>query len=199
MNTRWIRWSVYALVPVWLVGMGFAFWFFQGKNQRVYLAVNLPEAPLQIHTNKLTVAHLWDADCICSRFNVGHVQALIRKYGKQGVEFVIVPRVPNGKNVQAVVADVHERFGNVRVEPGWYSKLVAYMPATPAAAVFDETGKASYAGPYSADLYCSPSSDGFVEQVLDKMLSGKQETGFFTPIVSGCFCPTDREKNQNSI
>jgi len=199
MKTRWLRWGVYALVPVWLVGMVFAFWFFQGKNQRVYLAVNQPEAPLRIHTNNLTVAHLWDADCICSRFNVGHVRALISKYRKLGVEFVIVPRVPDGKNVQAVVADVHERFGNVRVEPGWYRKMVAYMPAAPSAAVFDKSGKASYTGPYSADLYCSPGSDGFVEKVLNRMLSGKQETGFITPIVSGCFCPTDQAKKQNRI
>ena len=199
MNTRWLRWGTYALVPVWLAGMVFAFCFFQGKNQRVYLAVNQPDKPLRIQTNKLTVAHLWDADCICSRFNAGHVQALIRKYKKQGVAFVIVPRVPAGKDEQSIVADVHRRFGDVRVEPGWYQKLVAYMPAAPAAAVFDQTGRASYTGPYSSDLYCSANSDGFVEKVLDKMLAGKQKTEFITPVVSGCFCPSDRSRNQKNI
>jgi hypothetical protein len=199
MDSRWLRWSVYALIPVWLVGMVFAFWFFQGKTQRVYLAVDQPKEPLRIQTNKLTVAHLWDADCICSRFNVGHVRDLIEKYKKQGVEFVIVPRVPNGEDTQSIVAEVQKKFGNVRVEPGWYRKLVAYMPETPAAAVFDRTGRASYTGPYSSALYCSASSDGFVEKVLNKMLSGKQKTGFITPIVSGCFCPSDRGGTQNRI
>jgi len=199
MNNRWLRWGTYALVPVWLIGMVIAFWFFQGKTQRVYLAVNQPETPLRVKTNRVTVAHLWDADCICSRFNAGHVQELIRKYQKQGVEFVIVPRVPAGKDAQSVIAEVHRRFGNIRVEPGWYRKLVAYMPETPSAAVFDQTGQASYTGPYSASLYCSASSDGFVEKVLDKMLSGKQESGFITPIVSGCFCPSDRSGKENKI
>lgn len=199
MNSRWIRWGVYALVPVWLVGMVFAFWFFQGKNQRVYLAVNQPKEPLRIQTSHLTVAHLWDADCICSRFNVGHVRELIEKYKTHGVEFVIVPRVPKGENAQTVIEEVHQKFGDVRVEPDWYRKLVAYMPETPAAAVFDQTGRASYTGPYSSALYCSASSDGFVEKVLDKMLSGKQETGFITPIVSGCFCPSDQGEKENRI
>jgi len=179
--------------------MVFAFWFFQGKNQRVYLAVTQPEAPLRIQANKVTVAHLWDAECICSRFNAGHVQALIKKYQKQNVEFVIVPRIPTGKDEKAVIADVHRRFGDVRVEPGWYQKLVAYLPATPAAAVFDRTGRARYTGPYSADLYCSANSDGFVEKVLDKILSGKKKSRFITPIVSGCFCPTNRVQKQNRI
>jgi hypothetical protein len=199
MNTRWVRWGAYALVPVWLVGMVVAFWYFQGKNQRVYLAVNQPEAPLRIKTNKLTVAHLWDTDCICSRFNAEHVQELIKKYKKRGVEFVIVPRIAADSDVQSVMEDIHQRFGDVRVEPGWYQKLVAYMPAAPAAAVFDKSGKASYTGPYSSDYFCSPSSNGFVENVLDQMLTGKKKTEFITPIVSGCFCPSDRTQKQNRI
>jgi len=199
MKTRWIRWGAYALVPVWFAAMVAAFWYFQGKHQRLYLAVEQPSAPLQIQISRLTVAHLWDADCVCSRFNSGHVQALIRKYRAQGVDFVIVPRLRDGADRAAIFKDIRERFGEVRIEPGWYDQLAAYIPAAPAAAVFDSDGRASYTGPYSADLYCSASSDGFVEKVLNRMLSGKKKQQFITPIVSGCFCPTVRQVKSKEV
>lgn len=187
------------MVPVWLVGTVFAFWFFQGKHLRMYLPVEVPATPLQVQTSRLTVAHLWDANCICSRFNSGHVQALIKRYRQQGVDFVIVPRLTPGEDLALVSEEIRSRFGDVRIEPGWYEKLSRYMPAAPAAAVFDQTGRASYIGPYSSDLYCSSGSEGFVEDVLNEMLSGKKRQQFITPIVSGCFCPTTRDHEQHKV
>jgi len=199
MIAHWMRWGVYALVPVWLVGMAFSYWFFQGQHQRMYLTLEQPESPLTIAANKVTVAHLWDAACICSKFNSAHVRALIKKYRQLGVDFVIVPRMHKGDDLQTVFTDIRNRFGSVRIEPGWYAKLSSYIPAAPAAAVFDQTGQASYIGPYSADLYCTSGNDGFVEKALNGMLASKNKRKFITPVVSGCFCPTGPKHESQRI
>jgi hypothetical protein len=66
------------------------------------------------------------------------------------------------------------------------SPELSWIPATPAALVFDAAGKLVYFGPYSDSARCG-ASGGFVERVLDSALRGQsmRTQPFYG---SGCFC-----------
>jgi hypothetical protein len=130
------------------------------------------------------VVHVYSADCPCNRFTQPHLARIISGYQHRGVSFVAAVHGP-ATAVASNLASSARLTGIQQVELRGGSDL-AWIEATPAALVFDATGRLVYFGPYSDSARCGESG-GLVERVLDRMLGGQtpQPRPFYG---GGCFC-----------
>jgi uncharacterized protein DUF6436 len=169
----------WAVVAVWLVGTAYAFWAFELKHQRSFESAHTVlfdsgsrarSAEAWFHAvvapqrssesgHAATVVHVYAANCPCNRFTNPHLARIVAGYQRRGVSFVTVAR------------------GSIDL---------AWIEATPAALVFDASGKLVYFGPYSDSARCGESG-GLVERVLDRVLGGQapRPQPFYG---GGCFC-----------
>jgi hypothetical protein len=176
-----ILWSV---VTAWLVGAGYAMWFFELRFERPFVSPahatlfeSGSEAPAaedwfrhrvvgtttQPLAPDATVVHVYDASCPCNRFTEPHLAKIEATYQRRHVRFVRIERSsPQGAG-----------------SPQW-------IEASPAALVFDSRGRLVYFGPYSESASCG-TSNGLVERVLDQVLSGRSPAPQLV-ISGGCFC-----------
>lgn len=106
---------------------------------------------------KATVVHLSRAGCSCNGYAQPHVQKIEAQYSARGVRTLTAEQA-----------------------------LPAWVKSTPAAMVFDATGKLVYYGPYDDPAWCGASAD-LTERALDSILTGR--TSRPRPLhVLGCYC-----------
>ena len=112
-----------------------------------------------IANTRATVVHLFTAECPCNRFTDPHRADIAARYAPQGVRFLT-----------AAASELD----------------LDWIDATPAALVYDASGRLVYFGPYSDAARCAQSG-GLVEKVLDRVLTGDtpQLQAFYG---GGCFC-----------
>lgn len=197
----------WAVVSVWLAGSAYAFWSFEFKQQRSFesartvlfdsgvrarsaeawfravVAPQLGHAGVPV----ATVVHVYSANCPCNRFTHPHLARIIAGYRHRGVNFVTAVRggpVAAGDLPASAAAPVG--LQQVELHP---DGDLAWIEATPAALVFDASGKLVYFGPYSDSARCGESG-GLVERVLDRVLAG--QTPRPQPFYGGgCFCGSE--------
>jgi hypothetical protein len=172
-GSRATPWVVFAL---WLATTAAAFWFFELRFQRTFTSsgVTLFESDAHLQEaadwmRKLvaagageagsiaTVVHVARAECPCNRFTEPHLAQIAATYRERGVGFVRAS-----------------------------GPMPAWIESTPAALVFDGSGRLVYFGPYSDSAWCGVSG-GQVERALDDVLKG----GTPRPqrlFAQGCFC-----------
>lgn len=196
-----------ALVGVWLAGSAFGFWWYSAKDLRSFVATAQLgaqrfdgaalsaelEAAITTHRDNHaqvadppTVLHFWDPDCPCSRFNQSHVRQLAEHYRAAGVRFLVLDRrtaAPlDPQRLEASFGPDVAAFAGRELVAGELA-----IPASPAAAVFDGTGRLAYFGPYSEGAACLAGNGDFVERTLDKLLAGERPREMNTTAF-GCFC-----------
>jgi hypothetical protein len=175
----------WAVVSIWLTGTAYAFWSFEFKQQRSFESARtvlfdsgararsaelwfreaVAPPPGSADARVATVVHVYSADCPCNRFTHPHLARIISGYQHRGVRFV---EVMQGPATAVGRGDL------------------AWAESTPAALIFDATGRLVYFGPYSDSARCGESG-GLVERVLDRMLGG--QTPRPQPFYGGgCFC-----------
>lgn len=193
------------LLATWLASAVAAFWWFTLKDLRNFsgepllgeqafdgqAATRALEVLLASHgpkngetfRPKATIVHFWDSDCACSRFNESHVQQLASRYRADGIQLLVVDRqqLSTGELQRAFGQSAHPYQGMSPLKAG------LQIPASPAAAVFDDRGKLAYFGPYSEGAACLSGNGDFVEQVIDKLLAGEHPTQINVSAY-GCFC-----------
>jgi len=189
------------LVVSWLVGMVFAFWWFQYRyvqpfvskhtvffdssvlrSQLAALVTQMPQS-----AGVATVVHFYNPGCACNRFNEAHVRELITRYGAKGVRFVIAVEADSIAHRGQVLAQAKKVFDLPSVI-GFRLAGEMRPPSSPAVAVLDARGQLAYFGPYSIGAVCSASNGAFVETALDKLIKGNNPAQVNTLAV-GCFCP----------
>lgn len=188
-----------AVVALWAAGTAYAFWAFELKHQRsfetrrtvlfdsgtrarsaeAWFQATVAPALARTDATVATVVHVYSPGCACNRYTQPHLARIMARYQTQGVRFVAATRVSDA----SAAPD-----GLVRVSLAGDNSL-AWIEATPAALVFDPSGRLVYFGPYSDSGRCGDSG-GLVEKVLDRMLGGQspQPQPFYG---GGCFCGTE--------
>lgn len=126
---------------------------------------NIKDIPATVSKGQITVVHLIDNECPCSRFSEPHIKTLESQF-EQDTTFYRWPNLP-----QAIHSALAENT----------------IPASPAVAIWSQEGKLSYFGPYSSGVFCGEGED-FVERILVELNNG-HEIRLVNHDALGCFCP----------
>ncbi len=125
----------------------------------------------------IRLVHFWDPACPCNVGNQQHLAELVEHFAPQGVEFYAVQKPGTNGNLPETLSALKplpQLPGNEK------------LPASPAVAIWDRTGKLAYFGPYSSGLTCN-SSNSFIEPILNALVDGRSVSASNNMAV-GCFC-----------
>lgn len=126
----------------------------------------------------IRVVHFWDPSCPCNVGNQQHLAELLEHYGPQGVQFFAVQKPGSQGQLPSTLSGLK----TLDVLPG-----STQIPASPAVAIWDRSGKLAYFGPYSEGLTCN-SSNSFIEPIL-QALSEDRPVNATNTLAVGCYCP----------
>jgi hypothetical protein len=130
--------------------------------------------------------HFFNPDCPCSRFNIGHVNNLVKRYGKDA-EFlvVLVTDKPYTKSVK-------ERF-NITVpvirDPEFAKSCGVY--STPQAVILTPDDKIYFRGNYNRSRYCTDSKTEYARIALEQLLrkAPRVQASRYATTAYGCSLP----------
>jgi hypothetical protein len=169
-SPAWRGAASWALVSVWLAGTGYAFWSFELGEQRAFES---PRTVLFDSGSRAKSAEAWFQVSIAPLANSGTPVVAAARPAAAGS--VTLDTVPQGLRRLALPT----------------GDALSWIDATPAALVYDASGRLVYFGPYSDSARCGESG-GLVERVLDRVLLG--QTPHPQPFYGGgCFCGEKRE------
>lgn len=185
-----------AVLAIWLVATGLAFWWLEFRSLRMFAEENGARAlsdaqvvaQLEAAATMLmehepagarlaTLVHFSEPDCECSKASTTHLRDLWTRYGAQGLE-VIVAEPRSGPVVL-------EGFGTA-VQVHQLGAVWELVTTVPAAALFGADGRLIYFGPYSSGPSCGQGIS-FIDNVLEKLQSGVA-TAWINDLAFGCFC-----------
>lgn len=159
------KWLAGLLLITWLVGLAWAFWWFEGRYVKAFerpayfSARNVapPFAP-----GRVQVLHVWQAGCPCNGGHEVYLKNMTERFAAQGVQFARAGAASSdGLPVtlqQMVYWPIPDEWEN------W--------PGAPAVAIWDTTGALAYVGPYSDGAHCNRESS-FIEPVIETLLAGR--------------------------
>lgn len=162
-----------------------AYDWFQGRYLRAFSSHTAVFSgdPLSLPANlagpgAIRVVHFWDPACPCNVGNQQHLAELLEHFAPQGVEFYAVQKPGS----QGQLPSTLSRLKILDTLPG-----SEQIPASPAVAIWDRSGKLAYFGPYSEGLTCN-SSNSFIEPILQALSEDRPVSATHTLAV-GCYCP----------
>jgi hypothetical protein len=126
----------------------------------------------------IRLVHFWDPACPCNVGNQQHLSELVEQYAAKGVEFYAVQKTGSHGQLPSGLSNLK----TLTILPG-----SEHVPASPAVAIWDRSGKLAYFGPYSEGLTCN-SSNSFIEPILQALYEGRAVSATHTLAV-GCYCP----------
>jgi hypothetical protein len=150
--------------------------FFQGDGLKLPAELAGPGA--------IRIVHFWDPECPCHLETDAHLNYLIGLYRFSGVQFYSVKKPGSQGDMLP--------FLKGKLTPLDGLEGMQAIPASPAIAIWDQTGKLAYAGPYSEGLVCN-SANSFVEPILDALVSNRRVSAANTMAV-GCYCDWSAKK-----
>ena len=115
-----------------------------------------------VETSQSKVIHFTATNCQCNTVAKEHIESVEKLARQHG-------------------------FNNVTVNVAEHQLLLDVIPATPAVAVFDDSGELIYLGPYSAGYSCNVGS-GIVESYVSGKV-GKTPSATILSETKGCYCP----------
>jgi len=198
------------ILASWLIGTGYAFWWFQSKDIRMFdlqaekiideqvltNSLNTLLAELQTDPETTYLIHFWKPDCSCNRFNRIHVREIAEKYRHDKFQMITVTQPHNNYSDYELIQMAKQEFSShVVIDHQYQLSDKARIPAAPAAAVIDKTGNLAYFGPYSDSSFCGLGGTAFVERVTDLLFAG-ENTSMINTLVAGCFCNWDKNTLQ---
>jgi len=125
--------------------------------------------------NKPVFIHFFNPDCPCSRFNVPHVNELIKKYGDK-IDFKIV--VLN-KEKNYTVGEIQNKFD--AAIPVFFDEDIAErcgVFSTPQAVLLDASQNLYYRGNYNKTRYCTDANSNYAQMAIDSLLSQNNTPSF---------------------
>lgn len=131
----------------------------------------------------IRVVHFWDPACPCNVGNQQHLAELLTHYAPQGVQFYAVQKPGSQGQLPGTLSGLK----TLEILPG-----SEQIPASPAVAIWDRSGKLAYFGPYSEGLTCN-SSNSFIEPILQALSEDRPVSATHTLAV-GCYCPWARNE-----
>ncbi|MFP6848272.1 MAG: DUF6436 domain-containing protein [Pseudomonas sp.] len=125
----------------------------------------------------IRLVHFWDPACPCNVGNQQHLAELLERFGPQGVSFYALQKPGS----TGLLPNTLSAMQPLSALPG-----SEQIPASPAVAIWDNSGQLAYFGPYSEGAICS-SSNSFIEPILEALVAGRAVNASNTLAV-GCFC-----------
>lgn len=125
---------------------------------------------------KIRFVHFWDPACPCNVGNQQHLVEMLERYDGK-VEFYHVQKPGSKGQLPKALNSMRHLSGLPGAET---------LPASPAVAIWNNSGELAYFGPYSEGAVCN-SSNSFIEPVLDALLENRPVAAANTLAV-GCFC-----------
>jgi hypothetical protein len=120
------------------------------------------------NSSKPLMLHFFNPGCPCSRFNIPHIQSLIKKYGDK-VDFAVVV-MSNKDNLTA--EDIKEKFNaDIPVVFDRSIATVCGVYSTPQAVIIDKNSKLYYRGNYNKARYCTEKNSEYARIALDSLLT----------------------------
>lgn len=167
------------LLLVWLAGLVWAFWWFEGRYLKPFerpayfqgLAVQPP-----FPVGQIQVVHVWQSGCPCNAGHEGYVADMTARFAAQGVAFA-----------RSGLAGPAALPAGLKELPFWpIPEEWAGWPGAPAIAIWDARGQLAYVGPYSDGAHCNTESS-FVEPVIRTLLDGRS-VNITTQDTVSCLC-----------
>ncbi len=207
MTTGRASFWLWIVVGLWLAGSAAGFWFFQLRDQRPFESAAVSEFDARarissaedwyrssVSSSRLlparataTVVHVYRPGCACNRFTEPHLARIVARYGGEGVRFVVATREHSTVLTQQI-----GHLSQITIPD---ERELDWLDSTPAALVYDASGRLVYFGPYSSAAWCG-ASGGLVERILDRVLAGQRPR--LQPVYSsGCFCPGRTQVTNN--
>ena len=170
------------VVALSTLGLAFSGWAFWREDLRYLLPTPRPAllqqpalasriawpAPLATLAapGRPVLLHFANPDCPCSRFNLAHLEELVRRH-RHEVRFLVV--------VEGALGPARDLFGGLDVEliddaDGALAKI-AGVYSTPQAVVLDAAGSLRYRGNYNTARYCTDSRTEFARLALEEVLA----------------------------
>jgi hypothetical protein len=125
--------------------------------------------------SKPLMLHFFNPGCPCSRFNVPHIQSIIKKY-KGKVDFAVVV-MSNNDNLTA--EEIADKF-NADI-PVFFDRDIATecgVYSTPQAVIIDKNSKLYYRGNYNKARYCTDKNSEYARIALDAVLENSKLPSF---------------------
>lgn len=142
--------------------------------------------------SRTVVVHLRDPGCACSRIADEHFLALVARHQADSVIFAVA----EAPGPRATPARGMERLPHLT--PAESELLWRNLPAAPAAAVFDRSGRPVYLGPYADIARCSAGRGGPVEAAVAKSAREIDLAGPRPTAMMGCFCDRSQQTALNT-
>lgn len=170
-------------VILWLGSMLTGLWWYKSRFIRPFSEtaaifsgqqLSLPES--MAGAGAIRFVHFWDPSCPCNVGNQQHLVDMLEHYAGE-VEFYHVPKPGSSGQLPKALSGMR----HLNSLPGSQQ-----IPASPAVAIWDQSGQLAYFGPYSEGAVCN-SSNSFVEPILDALLNNRPVSAANTLAV-GCFC-----------
>lgn len=133
--------------------------------------------------DKAQVIQFWDPHCPCSDLAKEHLIEIQQHYAAQGVAFTLITPQSNDRYTDTFL----DRFQLPNEPLRKQLAALPYVQTSPAALVLKPDNTLAYLGPYSTGAGCFTGEGRFVEQTLDKILSGNSREQI-NMLAVGCYC-----------
>ena len=170
-------------VALWLGSMLTGLWWYKSsfirsfsESTAVFSGQQLRLPDSMAGAGAIRFVHFWDPACPCNVGNQQHLADMLERYAGK-VEFYHVQKPGSSGQLPKALSSMRHLSGL----PG-----AQLLPASPAVAIWDRSGKLAYFGPYSEGAVCN-ASNSFIEPVLDALLDNRPVAAANTLAV-GCFC-----------
>lgn len=184
MKSSLVKKTVVVLAALlWLGAMLTGLWWYKARfirpfdqNVAVFSSQQLRLPDSIAGPGAIRFVHFWDPACPCNVGNQQHLLELMERYA-DSVEFYYLQKPGSTGQLPKVLNKMRHLSGL----PGGQD-----LPASPAVAIWDQTGELVYFGPYSEGAVCN-SSNSFIEPVLDAVINQRPVNAVST-LAAGCFC-----------
>ncbi|WP_339845465.1 DUF6436 domain-containing protein [uncultured Halopseudomonas sp.] len=171
--------TVGMLLLVWLAGLAWAFWWFEGQyvkafERPAYFSAQNVKPPFP--PGKVQVLHVWQPGCPCNGGHEAYLQSMTERFSAQGVLFARA-----GSTSTEDLPSALQKLPQWPIPSEWSN-----WPGAPAVAIWDATGNLSYVGPYSDGAHCN-SDSSFIEPVIKSLLAGRP-VSIVTQDTVACLC-----------